>query len=93
MVGELFAGAYSSSRKEQNLEATEKFVGRHRVLSPDEDTARLYGQLRADYQTHGLTAGKLNDLWIAAICIQHNVPLLTNDRGFLSMPMLTVLTW
>jgi len=94
VVGELFAGAYSSDRKEQNLDVTEQFVTRHRILNPDEHTARLYGRLRAGYRTpHTLTSGKLNDLWIAALCIQHEVPLLTNDRGFGSMPMLTVVPW
>jgi len=33
------------------------------------------------------------DVWIAALCIQHDVPLLTNDRGFDTIPELTVIHW
>lgn len=89
VVGELFAGAYSSAQQERNLEVTEAFVASHTIFNPDEATARIYGRLRAEYR-QALTTAKLNDLWIAALCIQHAVPLLTSDRGFLSMPALTV---
>jgi predicted nucleic acid-binding protein len=40
-----------------------------------------------------LTASKINDLWIAALCIQHNLPLLTNDAGFDHISRLTVIHW
>lgn len=94
VVGELFAGAYASAMHEQNLEITESFVEQHDVISPDEETARLYGRLRAKFRmSPGLTVAKLNDLWIAAICIQHGIPLLTNDRGFSSIAGLTVVTF
>lgn len=92
VVGELFAGAYSSAQRERNLEVTETFVESHAVVSPDEATARLYGRLRAEYR-QALTTAKLNDLWIAALCIQHRLPLLTNDRGFTAIPGLTVINW
>src|SRR5688572_1022183 len=71
VVGELFAGAYASAMRERNLEITEAFVTRHEMLNPDEETARLYGRLRATFRKPpDLTTAKLNDLWIAAICIQ-----------------------
>lgn len=91
VVGELFAGAYASAQRDRNLAATEAFIAQHTILSPDAETARIYGRLRAEYRAaQGLTVAKLNDLWIAAVCIQHDVPLLTSDRGFLTMPTLTV---
>jgi tRNA(fMet)-specific endonuclease VapC len=92
VVGELFAGAYGSERRDQNLSITESFVAKHAVLNPDEETARLYGRLRAAFR-QALTTAKLNDLWIAAVCIQHDLPLLTNDRGFSAIPKLTVVDW
>jgi predicted nucleic acid-binding protein len=36
---------------------------------------------------------KLNDLWIAALCLQHDLPLLTNDHGFDHIAGLTVIHW
>ena len=38
-------------------------------------------------------SSKVNDLWIAALCIQHNLPLLTHDRGFDHIAGLTVVHW
>jgi predicted nucleic acid-binding protein len=35
----------------------------------------------------------VNDLWIAALCIQHSLPLLTNDRGFNGIENLEVIHW
>ena len=40
-----------------------------------------------------LRASKMNDFWIAALCIQHGLPLLTNDKGFDNIPGLTVIHW
>jgi tRNA(fMet)-specific endonuclease VapC len=35
----------------------------------------------------------LNDLWIAALCVQHRLPLLTNDRDFDGIEGLDVIHW
>lgn len=35
----------------------------------------------------------MNDLWIAALCLQHALPLLTNDRGFDTIDGLAVIHW
>ena len=40
-----------------------------------------------------IRASKMNDLWIAALCLQHTLPLLTNDRGFDSIEGLRVIHW
>jgi predicted nucleic acid-binding protein len=57
-------------------------------------TARIYGELRARIRTvQTVSMSKLNDLWIAALCLQHNLPLLTNDRGFDHISGLTVIHW
>lgn len=51
-----------------------------------------YGILRARYSAN-LSIAKVNDLWIAALCLQHNLPLLTNDRGFDAIAGLTIRHW
>lgn len=92
VVGELFAGAYISRRPDNNLTGIDQLLGLWSVLSPTVRCARVYGELRARI---GVTIGasKRNDLWIAAICIDHDVPLLTNDRGFDNIPRLSVVHW
>jgi tRNA(fMet)-specific endonuclease VapC len=51
------------------------------VLNVDADTAATYGRLKSELSS----AGKIipdNDLWIAALAIQHNLPLVSRDQHF-----------
>jgi tRNA(fMet)-specific endonuclease VapC len=84
VIGELFYGAECSARPDQNRGVIEAGIERWEPLFPSIETARIYGRIRAGAfgMTDNLTASKRNDLWIAALCIQHDLPLLTNDRGF-----------
>jgi tRNA(fMet)-specific endonuclease VapC len=92
-VGELFAGAHHSHRVVENLGRVAELLERWNVLSPDIATARVYGELRGTAGKTRITAARMNDLWIAALCIQHSLPLLTNDAGFDAIAGLTVLHW
>src|SRR5437762_8094197 len=73
VVGELFAGAYISTKRDENLRAIDEVTTKSTVLLPTTETARIYGQLRAR-EAASLSSGKLNDLWIAALCVQHDLP-------------------
>jgi tRNA(fMet)-specific endonuclease VapC len=90
-LGELFAGAEQSKRVTENLAKVEELVQKWTVLNPDAGTARVYGRLRRSELLAG--AARINDLWIAALCIQHNLPLLTSDDGFDVLPELHVIHW
>jgi tRNA(fMet)-specific endonuclease VapC len=91
VLGELFAGAYASTRNADNIAALERVIAQWSVISPDAETAREYGRVRSRLrEMPDATQARRNDLWIAALCIQHNLPLLTNDRGFDVIPGLTV---
>jgi len=92
VAGELFVGAYSSKQVARNLAVVEDVAKRWTVIFPTIDTARLYGQLRAA-EAALLSRSKLNDLWIAALCLEHNLPLLTNDHGFDHIAGLSVVHW
>jgi len=64
------------------------------LLQPTQYTARTYAEVRvALKQTTLPAASKLNDLWIAALCLEHNLPLLTNDHGFDHIAGLSVVHW
>lgn len=94
VVGELFTGAYISTRRDENLSATELVIARWTVLAPDLDTARIYGRIRAQARLlHQIGQSLTNDLWIAALCVQYSLPLLTNDQGFDRVPGLEVIHW
>lgn len=95
VVGELFHGAQCSAQPHRGAQILEDFLESWEPLIPDVQTARIYGNIRASQfrTTANLGASKKNDLWIAALCIQHDLPLLTNDAGFDVIPGLTVIHW
>ena len=51
------------------------------LLSVDERTAVQYAEIRLELKTAG-TPIPVNDLWIAALCRQHALPILSQDRHF-----------
>lgn len=95
VLGELFYGAFHSRNVSGNRAVVESLVREWTLLLIDSDTARIYGQVRASIfgASTSLKASKVNDLWIAALCLQHDLPLLTNDGGFGHIPSLRVLHW
>jgi tRNA(fMet)-specific endonuclease VapC len=95
VVGELFHGAESSVRPERNRAVIEALLEQWQPLLPTIETARIYGRIRASVfqRTDNLSVSKRNDLWIAALCIQYEFPLLTKDAGYDAVPGLTVIHW
>jgi tRNA(fMet)-specific endonuclease VapC len=57
------------------------------VLVPGPETAEQYAQLFVQLKRAG-TPVPDNDLWIAALVIEHNLVLITRDRHFESIPQL-----
>jgi len=94
VLGELLAGAIASTMPQMNLERLTGLRKRSEILIPDEKTAWMYGTIRATtHNVQPLGQSKLNDFWIAALCVQHELPLLTNDRGFDGIAGLRVIHW
>jgi tRNA(fMet)-specific endonuclease VapC len=90
--GELMAGFIGGNRAAANQELFQKFLSRQNVelLCPDEQTARTYGALLVQMRRAG-TPIPINDLWIAALTMQHGLRLLTRDRHFERIPQLSLL--
>jgi tRNA(fMet)-specific endonuclease VapC len=95
VIGELFYGAALSERPEYHRGTIARIVKRWTPLIADVETSRIYGDMRAisSRTPMSLRASKVNDFWIAALCIQYGLPLLTNDGGFDSIARLTVIHW
>jgi tRNA(fMet)-specific endonuclease VapC len=51
------------------------------VLDINEPTTQHYAQITLDLRSKGKPI-PTNDLWIAALCLQHSLPLLSRDRHF-----------
>lgn len=78
VVGELYFGAYCSLRPEIKKKEIEDFLPTVQVLIVDMHTVDFYGAAKASLRKKGKPI-PYNDVWIAAIAIQHNIPLYTND--------------
>jgi tRNA(fMet)-specific endonuclease VapC len=52
-----------------------------RLLNCDRETAVVYGIIKSQLKKDGKPIPE-NDVWIAAIAMQHDLRLLTNDKHF-----------
>ena len=80
-LGELYYGARKSAHAPENLAKLEQFASATQVLGCDAVTAWIYGEIRNHLRLKGRPIPE-NDIWIAAIAIQHDVTLATRDEHF-----------
>lgn len=81
VAGELFYGIQNSSNKEANLQFYREFFKNCAVLDVTFATAELYGVVKTQLKQKGRPIPE-NDIWIAAIAIQHGLTLVTHDKHF-----------
>jgi tRNA(fMet)-specific endonuclease VapC len=62
------------------------------VLDINEPTTRHYAEITLELKRKGKPIST-NDLWIAALCRQHSLPLLSRDRHFDLVTGLKRLAW
>jgi len=81
-LAELRAGFLLGDRERQNEKQLQKFLSQGvRVLYPDDSTTHHYARLFQQLRKQG-TPIPTNDIWIAAIALQHDLVLCTGDRDF-----------
>lgn len=81
VLGELYFGAFNSSRREQNVARVDSISRDRSILFCDQGTARVYGQVKHEPRCKGRPIPE-NDLWIAAIAAQHDLTLVSRDDHF-----------
>lgn len=91
VVGELRAGFAAGSREAENLAGLRQFLASPRVavLAPDDVTTEYYARVYLQLRKQGATI-PTNDLWIAALALQHGVQLCTSDSHFRHVAGLTL---
>jgi predicted nucleic acid-binding protein len=62
------------------------------VLDINEPTTQQYAEITLELRRKGKPI-PTNDLWIAALCRQHSLPLLSRDRHFDQVPGLKRIGW
>jgi len=92
IVGELFYGAYHSTQIRKNVSRVEAFAAASDVLACDTETAHQYGQIKSQLRRQGRPLPD-NDIWIAALAIQHGLTLVSRDRHFQEVTNLKVQVW
>ena len=83
VLGELTYGFMKSSRQDYNEKKLRQFINRMQVeiIGVDEGVARKYGLIYFSLQKKGSKI-PINDVWIAACCMEVGGVLLTRDRHF-----------
>jgi tRNA(fMet)-specific endonuclease VapC len=92
VLGELYYGARKSANATANLARIEQFAAAVHVLSCDATTAQLYGQVKDRLRVKGRPIPE-NDIWIAAVAMQHDLPLATRDDHFKEVHGLGLESW
>ena len=91
-VGELYFGAEKGNWGEIRRKALEAILRNFVIIPYDHEIARCYGRLVAERQRAGRPIS-LNDAWIAACTVRHDVPLVThNPKDFESITALQIVT-
>jgi tRNA(fMet)-specific endonuclease VapC len=91
-VGELYYGASFSTQIEKNLSDLKKLTSRYPILTLDEETTSIYGVIKSNLRKKGKPIPE-NDIWIAAIAIQNDIPLVTRDAHFKEIEEASVVAW
>lgn len=91
-VGELHYGARKSKRFKENLEKIEQLGSTSVVLSCDGETGYWYGIVKDKLRRIGHPIPE-NDIWIAALGLQHGLSVATRDKHFQQVDGLKVEMW
>jgi len=91
-VGELYAGAHLSTRRNFNTAEVRRICAEIPVLQWDFETADHYGRIQAALRRKGQPIPQ-NDIWIAATAVRHGTTLITLDRHFTAVEGLPTEIW
>lgn len=91
-IGELYFGAYKSSKVQENHARIDEFIFNNTVLACNADTARRYGDIKFSLKEKGQPIPE-NDIWIAAVAQQYDLTLVTRDTHFGVIDDLKIEAW
>jgi tRNA(fMet)-specific endonuclease VapC len=89
VVAELRAGFANGSQREKNERILTRFLNSYEIfiLFPDEQTTFFYADLYSYLRRKGKPI-PTNDLWIAALVLQHQLILFDRDSDFDHLPQI-----
>jgi tRNA(fMet)-specific endonuclease VapC len=91
VLAELRAGFAVGTQDPSNEDVLRRFLRKPgvEVLYAGEETTRSYASLYRQLRRQG-TPIPSNDLWIAALVVEHNLALCSRDRHFDHLPQLEI---
>lgn len=92
VIGELCYGARKSKRVVENLARIDALVAGSTILGCDVGTSRQYGEAKNRLRLKGRPLPE-NDVWIAALALQHHLTLVTRDAHFQEVENLQTIVW
>lgn len=92
VLGEYRYGISQSRHRRHYERWLEEYLPEFRILDIGERTTISYSAIRAELKKAG-TPIPANDVWIAALCRQHALPLISRDQHFDAVPGITRLAW
>ena len=75
---------YYKTNPKKGLEQAHKHLAHFHIFPVDYETVKISSQIHASLMTQGTLIG-LNDIYIAATAIQHQLTLTTKDRHFMKV--------
>jgi tRNA(fMet)-specific endonuclease VapC len=89
VIAELHVGFLNGTKGRRNEATLARFLDSDRVgvLVCDEETTKIYASLKLQLRRQG-TPIPINDVWIAALVLQHDASLYSLDADFERLPQL-----
>jgi tRNA(fMet)-specific endonuclease VapC len=81
VLGEFRFGIYQSKHRNDYEQWLNEVIFFARLLIVDAETSAHYAEIRLQLKKAGSPIPS-NDVWIAALCRQHNFPILSPDKHF-----------
>ncbi len=92
VLGEYRYGLLGSKKKTRLEQWLDELLSDVRVLEATSRTSSVYALVRHQLRAAGTPIPE-NDVWIAAIAIEHGLPLATRDRHFRVVKGLEIVGW
>lgn len=91
VLGELHSGFRAGNHRAENTAQLAQFLNKPsvRVLHVTEETALRYAEVDGFMRKKGRPIPR-NDVWIAAVALEHGLQLLTLDIHFREIPLLII---
>lgn len=92
VLGEYRLGIAQSRHRVSYEKWLQEWISSVTVLDIDEETSQSYAALGLELKRKGRPIPS-NDLWIAALCRQHVLPIVSRDHHFDLVPGIRRLPW